>query len=79
MLGVLIVLVATMVAGIVWLANKGLEWWWIALGSVVIFIFILFSYFAYRKVSIERDDYKSNAGKISSLVDTAMFAFTNVW
>ena len=55
MVTILVVIVVGVVAGIIWLAQKGLEWWWIALGAVVIFVFILFSFLAYRKSAVERD------------------------
>lgn len=69
---ILLALVAVGVGAIIWLTDKGLDWWWIASGSIVVLVFMLFSFFAYRKVAIERDAYKLNAGKISSLVNTAM-------
>jgi len=55
MVTILVVIVVGVVAGIIWLAEKGLEWWWIVLGAVVIFVFIIFNLLAYRKVATERD------------------------
>jgi energy-coupling factor transporter transmembrane protein EcfT len=55
MITILVVIVAGVVAGIIWLAQRGLEWWWIALGAAVVFVFILFSFFAYHKAAVERD------------------------
>lgn len=56
---ILLFLVAVVVAGIIWLTDKGLEWYWITSGSVVVFVFVLFSFLGYRKVAIERDNVKS--------------------
>lgn len=55
MVTILGIIVAGVVAGTIWLAQKGLEWWWIALGVVVVCVFILFSFLAYRKAAMERD------------------------
>lgn len=55
MIPILVVIVGGVVGGIVWLAERGLQWWWIVLGAVVIFVFILLNFLAYRKVARERD------------------------
>jgi hypothetical protein len=52
---ILLALIAFGVAGIIWLVSNGLEWWWIASGALVVLVFILFSFLAYRKVAIEKD------------------------
>lgn len=56
MLVVLVVLVAGLVAGIFWVKDKGLDWWWIVSGVFVILLFICFSFLSYRKVAIQRDN-----------------------
>jgi hypothetical protein len=68
---VLIALAAVGIAAIVWLANKGLDWWWIALGVVVVLVFITFSFLAYRKVAIERDKVVEEKDKLAVELSSA--------
>lgn len=58
MIPILIALVGGTVAGILWVTDKGLAWWWIALYAIVVILFIVFSFLAYRKVALERDKHK---------------------
>ena len=69
MLAILVILVAGIVAGITWLASKGLEWWWIGLGTLVIILFILLSFLSYRKVAIERDELKSKVSILENGIE----------
>ena len=39
--------------------SHGLQWYWIFTGSLIIGVFILFSFLAYRKVAIKSDEYKA--------------------
>ena len=57
-------------ACIIWLAQKGLEWWWIALGAVVIFVFILFSFLAYRKSAVEGDKLANELERLQRIPPT---------
>lgn len=70
---ILLALTAAAVAGIVWLVHHGLAWWWIALGVVLVLIFIVFSFLAYRKVAMERDkvigEKETLAAQIEALKD----------
>jgi hypothetical protein len=72
MVAELIALVGVCIAGLIWLTNKGLAWWWIAIAGVIVVIFIVFSFLAYRKVAIERD--KSAEEKISIAKERDEFA-----
>ncbi len=56
---ILIAIIGATVKGIIWVINKGLDWWWITLYAVVVILFIVFSYVAFRKVAIDRDKYSS--------------------
>ena len=69
MLAILVILVAGIVAGITWLASKGLEWWWIGLGTLVIILFILVSFLSYRKVAVERDKLKSRVSILENGIE----------
>ncbi len=51
-------LVGVIVAGAIWLAQHGLDWWWIVSGLIVVLVFVAFSFLAYRKVAIEIDELK---------------------
>lgn len=71
MTAIFVVLVAAIVAGVFWLGDKGLAWWWILAGVVIVVVFIIFSFLAYRKVAIERDRYKQEVGKKESQLKQA--------
>ena len=55
MIPTLVALVGFTAAGIVWVSDKGLALWWIVLYSLIIILFIILSYLAFRKVAKERD------------------------
>jgi len=55
MIPLLVTLVGATAAAAIWANSRGLAWWWVALYIVIVILFVVFSYRAYRKTAIDRD------------------------
>ena len=69
---ILLALIGVCVAAVAWLTISGLDWWWIASGLVIVWLYVLYSFLAYRKVAIERDQLKARHEPSSNVDITLM-------